>query len=654
MAFCIAGHHAGLADATPIDNATARSTLQYKLDPACYTIEPVVLPAQEPPPKLKLAMTPPAADETGFALAFFTRMLFSTLVDADRTATEEFCDPVQSAERRRAKPELPALRDALDAFLETMRRQSSGLVNQVRGQVLDACHAAAPLPPGFFSMNVPTGGGKTFASLAFALHHAKHHPTFRRVVVAIPFTSIIEQTADRYREALGDLADAGLVEHHSNLNPDRVTRQNKLASENWMAPLIVSTNIQLYESLFAAAGTPCRKLHRLANSVIILDEAQTMPIDLLTPTLAALRELVARYGCSVVLCTATQPALEHRPEDFKIGLKNVRPIIADAPALHRKLRRVEVIRVGRLTDADLVERLAAERQVLCVVNTKAHAAAVYDLLVTRRGKSAGCYHLSTFMCPQHRRDMLATIRKRLADGKSCRVASTNLIEAGVDIDLPVVYRAPAGFDSVAQAAGRCNREGKLTDENGNPTLGKVYAFDTEKLPPPGLLRNAAQVAAELAPAHPDPLAPAAVEAYFKLLYWSRSHEWDKHEVMPCFDYNTGLPEHRNMPPLQFKTAAERYQIIREEQTPILVPYNDEAAAMVAHALAGHLIDYKFFRDAQKYAVSVRDDFLKRLIDNRSLVEHEAGLWVLANPAGYSAAMGLLPNVVGMGPEALMV
>ena len=323
--------------------------------------------------------------------------------------------------------------------------------------MLADCLAAAPLAPGFFALNVPTGGGKTYSSLAFALAHALAHD-LRRVVVAIPFTSIIEQTADAYRQALGVLTERGLVEHHCSLAPAKDTRANQLAAENWDAPLVVTTNVQLYESLFAAAATPCRKVHRLVRSVIVLDEAQTIPVELLRPTLLALQELVCHYGCTVVLCTATQPALEWRAGEFELGLRNVRPIIQDQAALFAALRRVEVVRVGRLGDEALADLIAAEHAALCIVNTRRHAAELYDALVARGGP-AGCYHLSTFMCAQHRRDQLAEIRRRLRDSQPCRLVSTQLIEAGVDVDFPAVYRAPAGFDSLAQAAGRCNREG---------------------------------------------------------------------------------------------------------------------------------------------------------------------------------------------------
>jgi CRISPR-associated endonuclease/helicase Cas3 len=659
MAFCLAGHHAGLADASSVDDAV-RSTLSRRLDPSRYAIPAVTVPpalvATVPPSPLRFPASIGAAENLGFAVAFFTRMLFSALVDADRTATEAFCDPGQAKDRARPKPTLGQMRSALDDYLDHKQRSAPPTpVNAVRAHVLHQSLAAASGSPGFFSLNVPTGGGKTFASLAFALHHAAANLTFRRVVVAIPFTSIIEQTADQYRQALGSLADDGLIEHHSSLNPKVDTRRNKMAAETWDAPLVVTTNVQLFESLFASATTPARKLHRLAHSVIILDEAQTMPIDLMAATLAALRELVARYGCTIVLCTATQPALERRPGEFDIGIDHPHPIIADAATLHAHLKRVDVHRAGALTDDALVDRLAAERQVLCVVNTKAHAAALYDALVARRGKPAGCYHLSTFMCAQHRRDVLAQVRARLKDGAACRVISTQLIEAGVDIDLPVVYRAQAGFDSIAQAAGRCNREGRLVDELGNLIYGRVIVFDTERPPPPGLLRQAADVAAELAPNHPDPLASSAVQAYFQHLYWKRSHEWDKHGVMPCFHYDPHyIAEHRKLAPFAFHTAAEAYQLIREEQTPILVPYDQEANAMVAHVIEGKPIDLAFYRKAQKYTVSVRDHFLHKLADNASLYQHEAGILALANAKGYSNKKGLLPDVAGISPEVFIV
>lgn len=658
LAFCIAGHHGRLPDASAADEEQVRSTLAYRLDAQLYAIPPIELQSDFPSPTpLRLPFAPPeTAHGVGFALAFFTRMLFSALVDADRTATEAVCDLAAARERARPKPTLDHLRPALDAFLSRKQADAPPTpVNRIRARVLQACLAKASQPRGFFSLNVPTGGGKTFASLAFALHHAARHrghaggtDGLRRVVVAIPFTSIIEQTADQFRQALGSLAELGLVEHHSSLNPKVDTRANKLSAENWDAPLVVTTNVQLYESLFAAKTTPCRKLHRLAGSVIVLDEAQTIPVDLLAPTLAALRELVARYGCTVVLCTATQPALERRAKEFEVGLTGVRPIIDDVDALHAELRRVEVRRLGTLTDEQLVDRLAAETAALCIVNTRPHAAKLYDALVARAGSADGCHHLSTFMCAQHRREVLAVIRLRLKDRLPCRLISTQLIEAGVDVDFPAVYRAPAGFDSVAQAAGRCNREGGLTDADGRPALGRVYAFDTESPPPPGMLRQTAQTARELYDDHPDPLAPAAVEAYFRLFYWSRKHEWDKHGVLPHFGY----PDGRGLPPLMFRQAADAYRIIREEQTPVVVPYATAGRQMRDAVLSGRPVDFQFLRDVQRFTVSLREPLRAKLAESGAIIPDAdgSGLWALANDEAYSAEKGLSPEAVGLGVE----
>ncbi len=452
-------------------------------------------------------------------------MLFSCLIDADRTRTEEFCDPDKAEERSGlggdlGRPTLAALKAELDRSLREMQEKvNRNEVNRQRAIVLGRRREAANLSPGFFSLNVPTGGGKTLSSLAFALEHAlQNGHNLRRVVMAIPYTSIIEQTADVYRKALGSLAETALVEHHTNLQPRHDTRSNQFGVENWDAPLIVTTNVQLLESLFAYRTTPCRKLHNLARSVIVLDEAQTIPVELLKPTLAALKELVLNYGCSIVLCTATQPALERR-SDFELGIEDVRPIIPDAVPLFQALRRVEVRYLEvKQSDDQLSALLLGERRVLCIVNTRKHAAQLYDKIVAGSNVDE-CFHLSTWMCGEHRRRVLQTVRDRLKEGKACRLVSTQLVEAGVDLDFPTVYRAEAGFDSIAQAAGRCNREGKLP-------VGYTYVFEAEERPPKGFLLTAADTAKELHSQHPDPLYPAAVEAYFRHLYWMKQPEWE--------------------------------------------------------------------------------------------------------------------------------
>lgn len=630
LAFCIAGHHTGLPDETSADDAGQRSTLRYKLDATRYAIAAVSAPDIELPKLISpLTMSKGAAP---FQLGFFTRMLFSCLIDADRTRTEEFCDPERAVERSvvGGRPALDALRNQLNRSLRKKQQDAEPTeVNRQRKIVLDRCREAANLPPGFFSLNVPTGGGKTLSSLAFALEHAlvSGH-NLRRVVMAIPYTSIIEQTADVYRAALGSLAKVGLVEHHTNLQPRSDTRSNQFGVENWGAPLIVTTNVQLLESLFAFRTTPCRKLHNLARSVIVLDEAQTIPVDLLRPALAALRELVLNYGCSIVLCTATQPALERR-DDFELGLEAVRPIIPDAVALFQALRRVEVRKLGKRTDDELASLLVQDQRALCIVNTRKHAARLYDKVSTN-SEAADCFHLSTWMCGAHRRAVLEMIRERLKAKQPCRVVSTQLVEAGVDLDFPTVYRAEAGFDSIAQAAGRCNREGSLP-------LGLTYVFEAEERPPTGLLRAAADTAKELQSKHPDPLDPKAVEDYFRLFYWTQKDRWDKHGVMKTMS----LDQARGRALLQFREMAAAFRIIRDEQLPILIPYDSKATRLWEN-LATENVPFVPQRELQPYLVSIRKDAVQQMHARAFLTEHESGVWLLQNRSLYSSTKGLDP------------
>jgi len=634
LAFCIAGHHTGLPDEASSEDAAQRSTLRHKLDPAKYAIPAVVAPNIDLPP-LKLPLKPSAAGraEAPFQLAFFTRMLFSCLIDADRTRTEEFCDPERAEERSGlsadpGRPWLSALKNQLDASLLAKQKESPVTeVNRQRAIVLEQCRESALQMPGFFSLNVPTGGGKTFSSLAFALGHAVEHE-LRRVVMAIPFTSIIEQTADVYRAALGPLAAGGLIEHHTSLQPKHDTRANQFGTENWDAPLIVTTNVQLLESLFAFRTTPCRKLHNLARSVIVLDEAQTIPVELLKPSLAALRELVLNYGCSIVLCTATQPALESRA-DFEIGIGGVRPIISDPAPLFHALKRVEVRTLGKLPDNELALLLAKEKTALCIVNTRKHASRLFDQ-VAAMSETGDCFHLSTWMCGAHRRTVLKAIRDRLKAKLPCRVVSTQLVEAGVDLDFPVVYRAEAGFDSIAQAAGRCNREGLQA-------LGFTYVFEAEEKPPAGLLRAAAEAGKELFSKYCDPLAPEAIEAYFQRLYWSQKSNWDKHKVMEKMTFDNA----RQHALLQFREVASAFQMIRDEQLPILVPYDPKAADLLNKLMAGG-VAFSPQRELQPYLVSVREEAIRHLSDHGFVIEHESGVWLLHNRSIYSGNKGLDP------------
>jgi CRISPR-associated endonuclease/helicase Cas3 len=577
-----------------------------------------------------------------FRCALLTRMLYSALVDADRLATERFCNPPRADRRPRDTPSPRELLNRLDRCLEALssgRSADPAPVDAQRAAVLAACRDRAADPPGHFSLSVPTGGGKTLASMAFALGHADRHG-LRRVVVALPYTSIIEQTAETYAKIFDP---EHVLEHHSNLDQTRLDRRSlsqEMAAENWDAPIIVTTNNQLFESLFSAHGSTCRKLHRLAQSVIILDEAQSIPPRLLRPTLAVLDELVHNYGCTIVYCTATQPAIKHRP-DFPIGLTAVTEIVPEPTKLYRAMKRVEVQRLGRIEDETLVDRLADLDQTLCIVNTKKHAAALAQSLRDRADHPEAVVHLSAAMCPQHRSELVQDIKDRLERKKPIRVISTQVIEAGVDVDFPIVYRALAGFDSIAQAAGRCNREGRAE-------CGKVFLFETEQKPPPSL-RAAFDVASDLIDSHPDPLTLDATEAFFQRYYWRRSHEgktpWDAEDVMGCFE---DLAVH------QFRLADERFRWIDSATTAVVVPHGERGKQLIQHLRDADEPDWQRLRGVQRYGVSVYAHQLQRLIDNTAVTEcFDGRFWVLNNFYAYDALVGLRTDVAGWGANALL-
>jgi CRISPR-associated endonuclease/helicase Cas3 len=613
LGYVIAGHHAGLPDWTEIQGRCQKPGIEAPHAPE----ELMRLALPDLPP---LCLTGELPSETAFRLAFFTRMVFSCLVDADFLATEWFMSKERHAARTATShPSLPELRHAVDAHLTRLAAHGPATtVNVQRAAVLEACRARATEEPGFFSLTVPTGGGKTLSSLAFALNHAIAHG-LGRVIYAIPFTTIIEQNAEVFREALGALGASAMIEHHVNFEPAREDRWSRLAAENWDAPVILTTNVQIFESLFSNKPSRCRKLHRVARSVIILDEAQTIPVTLLKPTLAALNELVRNYRCSVVLCTATQPALAKR-SDFAIGIDQTREIVPDVPTLYAAMQRVVVEPIRTLDDESLASELSELRRVLCIVNTKRQAAEVWRAVSNRTGDGS-CIHLSTSMCPEHRSQALRQIHSRLDAGRPCRVVSTSLIEAGVDVDFPVVYRAFAGFDAIAQAAGRCNRHGAL------PAPGRVVVFHTQDKPPT-YQREAIQSATTVARHFPDPIAPPAIAAYFMEHYWRHSDRWDAHKVLDCFK-----TDHRPDSPFifDFRTASERYRLIEDDQRPVIVPWASDGrggalqrrtdpAEMTGPELVELLSGLTrpatpdLRRSAQRYVVGVFDQDFARLYE----------------------------------------
>ncbi|MDR3638624.1 MAG: CRISPR-associated endonuclease Cas3'' [Isosphaeraceae bacterium] len=660
LAYCIAGHHAGLPDNEGGEPGLSARLLKQveSFDAAPKALLDQTLPA---PPQLKLSGDASSA-RWGFTLAFFTRMLFSCLVDADFLDTEQFVDPARAAQRPGSPPSCAELRDRLNEYLHEKQRQAPDThVNRVRRDVLEASWSGATLAPGLFSLNVPTGGGKTLSSLAFALSHAAEHK-LRRVVYAIPFTSIIEQTADVFRAALGDLR-AEVLEHHGNLptdDPARQSERSRLAAENFDSTLIVTTNVQLFESLFAARTSRCRKLHRLAKSVIILDEAQMLPPQLLAPTLAALEELVNNYGATVVLCTATQPAIERRNK-FPIGLQGVRPLIADPRSLHQALRRTSVDVWGKTTNEELVIWLRDEPQSLCIVNSRRHAADLFEAL-----GDLDALHLSASMCAAHRSAVVGEIRRRLSAevNAPCRVISTQVIEAGVDVDFPAVFRARAGLDSVAQASGRCNREGRLVGTAGRPVLGRVYVFDydAKTYPTSPMIQRAADAFREVAPDHPhDLLAPEAIEAYFRLHYWQQGGDhgrgWDegvdRQSIMQCFRTDPNVLLHA-----QFRTAAHAYRLIDDAQTPVLVPYGERGTELIDELerlpeMPMPCLLRAFDRKAQRYTVGVYDRGLKTLLERGVLWQRHERYYVV-NRDAYDEQRGLTLDKLGPDLERLII
>ena len=623
LAYLIAGHHAGLPDWQSAE--APASSLANRLNQADLLADAL---AAAPPTDILNAPLPISNPGGERDHALWIRLLFSCLVDADFLDTEQFMTPDKTAQRGRY-PTLAELEPRFAAYMTGLTAKTDATaVNRMRALVLERCRNAAEQSPGLFSLTVPTGGGKTLASLAFALRHARQHGK-RRILYVIPYTSIIEQTADMFRTAFG--ADA-VLEHHSNFETEHETPRSRLACENWDAPLIVTTSVQFFESLFANRPSRTRKLHNILDSVVILDEAQLLPPDFLTPILRTIRELSRYYGVSFVLCTATQPDLSSRHGfDFSLkGLDDVREIVGDAAAvheLHDSLRRVELTLPADFQTPITWETLAAELQthyrVLCIVDRRDDARVLHGLL------PPDTVHLSGLMCGQHRSDVIAEIKQRLRNPNApLRVISTQLVEAGVDLDFPVVYRALAGLDSIAQAAGRCNREGRCFN------LGKAVVFVPPTEPPKGHLRQACQAGRQILQRRPpDPLAPALFTEYFQSLYWKKgAKQLDSKGILP-------LLKNDNRFEFSFRTAAERFQLIPEIQAPIIVQYGDNERLLAQLARSGDGLERKLLRQLQRYVVNIPRRVHQRLLAEGAIAERQPGVYVQVAPL-YDSVLGL--------------
>lgn len=557
----------------------------------------------------------------GFATAFYIRMLYSCLVDADYIDTETFMNG--DAGRGNYEP-LSALCDKLTAYISKWNNPTRE-IDILRQKILNSCIEKASAPRGIFSLTVPTGGGKTVASMAFALNHAAAN-SMKRIIYVIPYTSIIEQNAKVFRDILGQ---ENVVEHHSSVSyelsedADELEYRSALATENWDAPVIVTTAVQFFESLYANRSSKCRKLHNIANSVIIFDEAQMIPSNNLRPCVAAIAELVRAYNATAVLCTATQPAIDEMLLEYS-KKESVVELCPDVDGMFEKFRRTSFEKEGRLTTDELVSRLESQQQVLCIVNTRKFAQEVYEAL-----PSEGRFHLSTLMCPVHRKQKLDEIRERLKSGKTCRVVSTSLIEAGVDVDFPRVFREMAGLDSILQAAGRCNREGKRSAESSIVT---VFESENKVNKLIAVNRDAAE---ETVRDWTQPNTTSTIERYFKA-YRDFLRNDDKSGVIAASEKGIsgcGLP---------FEWIAKEFKLIDQNTFTVYISVG-EGKELISRLREGER-SRELYRKAGMYSVSIYENHFNALINAGAAEPFGDDAAILTDLSLYSDEKGLATDV----------
>ena len=622
-AFCIAGHHAGIPDlGTKLDVsetlcARLKSTPGKDIDNYDAFRTEIQIPQAE---------TPSRFTSDCLTAFFYTHMLYSCLVDADWLDTEDFMSGGK-VQRQIGEP-LEVLSQKLDAYVKPWWNPATEL-NRRRCRILRNLldvGTDGQTKKGIYTLTVPTGGGKTVSSMAFALRHALAQGC-RRIIYIIPYTSIIEQTYAIFEQIFGE---ENVVAHYANVSYPTdengeltdIDKRRILATENWDAPIILSTAVQFFESLFSNKSSSCRKLHNIANSVLIFDEAQMLPVDTLRPCVWAITELVKHYGCTAVLCTATQPALGPVIREwFPEGTKE---LCFDVEENYRFFQRVTYRREGMLSDEALAERLMAEKQVLCVVNRRDQAQAIFKLL-----PEDGTFHLSTTMTPEHRSRDLNEIRRRLKEKKVCRVVSTSLIEAGVDVDFPCVYRAIAGLDSMIQAGGRCNREGKRPKDESI-----VHLFETEKKAPRGLEQNidSAQRTMER---YTDISSPEAVEAYFKFLFYTLRQDEQK-------DVHNTLEMAQK---LKFASVSKSFHIIDDASYTLYIP--TEESEDLIQELRENGANRVLMRKLGIFSVSVAPYIFAKYqqLGTVEMVSENAG--ILANPElYYDSSTGLSLDPAG--------
>jgi CRISPR-associated endonuclease/helicase Cas3 len=629
LSYIIAGHHAGLPDWQ--SETSGKSGLFQRLNNA--NIQPIVAP----PEYILAAERPVQKPKPGIDPSMWIRMLFSCLVDADFLDTEAFMEP-KKAKGRSIYPSLKELLPSFNSYMAEKKVKSDPTeVNKIRSLVLRECVSKAMSPSGIFSLSVPTGGGKTLSSMAFALNHAVKYGK-KRIIYAIPYTSIIEQTADQFREIFGD----SVIEHHSNVEisePDENSRA-RLAAENWDAPIIITTNVQFFESLFASRSSKCRKLHNIINSVVILDEAQLLPPDYLKPICYVLMELQKKYNVTIVLSTATLPALKSCTSfDFTFqGLDDITEIIDDPNSLHSSLNRVNYKipddLYKEMSWEELAQKLSLYDNVLCIVNRRDDAQRLFRLMPEET------IHLSALMCGAHRSEVITKIKQRLRNGEPTRVVSTQLVEAGVDIDFPVVYRALSGLDSIAQAAGRCNREGLLE-------TGEVFVFIPQSQSPPGLLKQAADIGrCLLGELNSESLPMEFFNKYFKELYWLRGDKLDAKGVLMDLAPDGELR-------FSFRTASEKFHIIDDSlYKPVLVRYGN--GADLINLLEKEGPQRWLMRKLQRFTVNVPKYHFNALYKNGDIEELCPGIYTQSSMGQYHPNLGLSYKAGMIEPDDLII
>lgn len=616
LEYCVAGHHAGLADfGGEFDNggdSTLMGRRKKKIsDYMAYQSEIEIPEITSDPFDLRKTTNP------DFSLSVFMRMIFSCLVDADFLDTEAFMNEGK-AERNSGESVKALLEKLEDHISEWLQNQDTETVNGRRSEILRHCLEKGKSEKGLFRLTVPTGGGKTIASLAFALRHVVAN-RMDRVIYVIPYTSIIEQNAKVFREILGD---ENVLENHCNVDYESTEelREMQLATENWDKPVVVTTNVQFFESLFANKSSKCRKLHNIANSVIIFDEAQMLPNEYLKPCIAMIEELINHYRTSVVLCTATQPALKSFFQS-KISATEL------CPRMHEQFeffKRTLFEDIGIVTEKFLISKLREEYQALCIVNTKKRAQSIYKEL-----KGDGVYHLSTSMYPAHRKYVLEEIRKRLQKNEKCILISTSLVEAGADLDFQSVYRELAGVDSMIQAAGRCNREGRRKVENS-----KVFIFRFEEKENVLGQRQQIDIAKSLLADGRELSDMETIIKYFEMLYHIKGDSLDKKKILDEFT-------NKNMK-YNFVKVGKEFKLI-EQNTKTIFINREETASEILLELQCKGFTRSGMRKASQYCINIYDQMFDKMYGAGMLwpvAENMEDFYVLTDNSRYTEEMGL--------------